>query len=781
MMRFNIKGDFLDLPANFNIQLKRKNIYYVFDNIEVERSTSFTVPATQNNIAIFGWSNDYHRYGEVMRKKIEAQLQMNGVVKNGVLHVSKFSNDAFECMFVTGELLGLQGIKDLGDWAQFISDSEGVELDSMTRLAMNSADYDAARIEYQTDGYIQPSWLLPYYAAQACANADVNVKWDNIAERLAGMRIVIGSRNGVAETAAKLTRTYLAAETSETPYPTLNGFSIDALVDIFDTQTSEYPIFKYDQNAVQYYGYVTHLVARQDVVLKFDAETSADLFIGYSQQNGTFAFLGDYVLNTDGSTTGDPLAGKEVAITTGQAFVLISKNDLLTGDFGGWEIANETITANVTVAGEDEQPNDAYIRVKDNVPELTIVELLKTIAAVTGTILSYEKGKIVFIDDVANGDLIELNRAIKWDNMSRTFADYAQQNIIQYESDERILSSDRILNIYTIDNKNIAAKNELQTIPFSEGSSFIDYAGRSVAYISSEFEGYTLLNGEKGYSYMTRILLPQNESIAGLLTQSTSISLQVRMTELEFESIKNNTILLFDNASWIWTDIVWNKNVATLSLSKVAYKCTPPPPPYIPSAYQQVRYIDGRYALGVMTEFIPILGTYKASISQQRGNDMLFTSQRPTDTTGERMGVQYFGPNSHNWIVWNRRPNYKIIIQAFEVGLNNIYEMTYKITTELDQYLEIVYNNTSRVGIVSGNSAGIGSEFKLVLFGVKKDGNSRGVILYGAFTIHDLENNLAAEFVPCYRKTDLSVGVYERVSGVFYEVTNATAGPDVTD
>lgn len=73
---------------------------------------------------------------------------------------------------------------------------------------------------------------------------------------------------------------------------------------------------------------------------------------------------------------------------------------------------------------------------------------------------------------------------------------------------------------------------------------------------------------------------------------------------------------------------------------------------------------------------------------------------------------------------------------------------------------------------------------QLAIFCRYKENNSyfQGWIgrMYNSFTINDLENNLLAEFVPCYRKVDLIAGLYDRVSGQFYTGTsNFIVGPDV--
>lgn len=593
MMRFNVGGRFLELPANFNFQLKKKNILYSFDNIELERSTSFSIPATDKNTAIFGWSNDFHRYGEQARKKIAAQLQMDGVTKDGYIYITKYTPQAFECVFVTGELLGLAEIKALGDWSQFIDDGEGLYLSDSIIGGNNSRDVAAARVSYRTNGDVQPSWLLPHYAEQACRNAGVAVVWGDVLERLAGERIIIGERKGVTASDITLTRTYLAEQSTTPPYPLLNNVVLGdggSLAGVIEIVQSEYPILSVNkEDATQYYGYVQEFVARQDLILTFADDTPATLFLGSAQQNGQFQFLGDYSFNAQGIISGEQLAGRQVEISSGQTFILLTQNDYWqatdeTQPREGWSIANETLTASVSVKGSDSQPLcRTYMRVKDNVPEMTITELLKVCAALSGTILSYKNGEVVFVEDVAGGSFRALDKPLNWIDLTRGVADYAQTNTIVFDSADGV--TNRLQSEYKIDNINIVESKELLVIPFSEGSEVIGYADVSYLYVDSEYKGYTLGIGNEGVYDMQRVTLPVNESLQDVLNQSTSIIAEVKMTEKQFDTLQYDMILFFQNAPWIWTEGVWSNGVARMSLSKVGVDAIAPLPPRLPLEY----------------------------------------------------------------------------------------------------------------------------------------------------------------------------------------------------
>lgn len=791
----------MELPANFNLQLKKSNILFAFDNIALERTTSFSVPATPHNVAIFGWSNDFHYYGEKGRKRMQAQLQMDGVTKDGYLYITKYTPDAFECVFVTGELIGLADIKALGDWSQFILPSNGVSLDGAVKDAEDGNDYSAARVEYKTDGYIMPSWKLASYAEMALNGAGVLADWGEVLEKITSHRIVIGKAKGVTETPCTFTRGYLAEQTTETPYPVLNSTLMDdagELVGVITNAQSDYPIFKVKTaDAVQYYGYVQQWIARQDLTLSFADDTPDTLFLASAQMNGTFAFLGGYEFAADGTITGEPLKGREIELQTGQTFLLISQNDYLrpgVGEFEGWTIANETLTANVVVKGADEQPNNAYIRVKDNVPEMTIVELLKTCAALSGTILSYRAGEVVFVDDIAGGAFRELDKPLKWESLTRGVADYAQRNTIAFKSAESVLSSEKIVATYTIDNVNIAEAKELFVLPFSEGQ---DSAG--MLYIGSAFDGYTIgtWNAEKSNIYLTRVALPLNASLKSVLQQGTSIVAEVKMTEQKFDTLKNDMVLFFENAAWVWTDCVWSNGVARLSLSKVSAESVKPLPPRIPLEYQEVVFVGNLISWqelkGMPIQTQTRVGTYewrsKFTSPVNKKAEQCFFSGAPgwnkvgisrsynTNWCGGDGGYFQIYPYSDNFgcFTFEYDIEYRFVCNVNNNGVTLVVYVDENVVFEATRVLDY----TNRLGT------------NLIVYGRDRTGTtnppidgSTNIGVRGCayeFVAKDENGEVFCNVIPCYIKNTLEVGFYETKTGVFYPQPTANAiGENIT-
>ena len=781
----------MELPANFKIQLKKSNILFAFDNVELERSTSFSVPATPINTGIFGWANDAHRFGEKGRQKIAAQLQMDGVTKDGFLHITKYTPEAFECVFVTGDLLGLAEVKALGDWGQFILPSNGVRMDADVRIASSGNDYSAARVQYRTDGYIMPSWKLSSYAQMALQRAAVGVNWGEVLDGLDTYRIIIPKAKGVSETAVTFARKYAAEQTSATPYPVLNSALLDdqgELANVITIEQSAYPIFKVKTaDATQYYGYVMQFVAKQDMTLKFADDTPDTLFLASAQMNGTFDFLGGYSFAPDGTITGDPLKGREVEISTDQAFLLLSQNDYLragTGEFEGWTIANEELTANVVVKGKEEQPNNAYIRVKDNVPAMTIVELVKVIAALAGKILSYQAGEIVFVDNIAGGELVELDKPLKWSNLTRGVGDYAQKNLVTFKDSELTAT-------YTIDNVNIEQEKELLAIPMNAGS---DVAGE--LFVAGDTEEYTIARYVEGRIDLQRIEVPKNESLENILFQSTSLTAEVKMSEREFDKLPFDAQLRFDNALYAWTDGVWSNGIASLSLSRLKGEYTPPPPPYIPAEYQQVEYISTpkRDNWGNFRTRIPIVWgrerivlMYKVEVGENT----------PYSNSPRHWGFEYYPSYDCRFMTFSP---YREAGRAIQICPADIINRICEIEIQTSPVGDLLSTTTASVKFTIMYDGEIKTRTDTRNWGrflpMFTDENTYFLLGFGpattqcfvgnfyVFEVFDINGNAHAQFIPCYHKSTLEVGLYERISGTFitpvynYE-DKLSVGPDV--
>ena len=582
MIQFNVNGRLLDLPEKINMQFTRKNPLFAFDNLECERSTSFDVPATPKNDLIFSLS----RMGAGMRTRYEAQLQADGVAKNGYLYVTSATRDKYKCVFVCGELLGLQRLRDAGK-IKDIYNSASVSLWGDAGYAPNTYK-DALYLpikylqENTTDNAPFVSIRL-YSLAQNCAqNLRARVTFPTGAWRY--VRIIPNEQNGMTEQAVQYHRLGTnPMSTSGEPNVTTAYFG-GVFSGLFGTSYAKVA-YRVDQGQkiTMYYGKLCQLVPKQEITIQFPTNFPNDIFIGHFINSGTqlaeeCQFYGDYEFNSNLNVTGTPLAGRAVTIPANEPFALVSlSNDYKNGyESGGVHVQGwfygypMQIDENATMSGKVVYTSPRnVVNILDNLPDCTFVELLKVIAALTGTVLNYDETNGVTFDELecSMWNTIDLTgKVLETGEMTRTFGDYAQTNKVEFDTSEHVLEGERISRTYTVQNENIAAEKTLFKIPFDEGGA------NGELLITRDADGYdkfTLAQASTTLASMVRVSLPKCNGLQALLDASTAVTIKARLSLLEFDRITADTAFYYAGVRYVWTEAQWSKGVATLKLSKI--------------------------------------------------------------------------------------------------------------------------------------------------------------------------------------------------------------------
>lgn len=573
-VQFSIGGKLLDLPSNIKLQFTKKNILFAFDNIEVERTTSFNVPATTNNMRIFNFSHDIHASGSAMRERLDAELRVGIVSERGYLYVGSYSAGQFECIFVTGELLGLQAIKELGSIAQYIPANLSVDLSERPHSAdeQNLPDYGIVLYHSEfisgQDTKYRPSYSIGAILNQVLNGIGAQFDWSAQENDLMKRRIVIPSKYNLAPpTSVTLSRSYYQQPTNSQPYPTIGSMSAGGSALFSVVKSSSYLQMIWDEEITDFRrGYVNELVCNQRVKITFPNNTPYNLYLGYVNGNGVTLIEGSNFESIQS------LGGRTVELASGQHFFFVVPADRVRGGttpYEGWWIAQgydysvDVLVEGVQADGEAVRS----IRVKDNLPDINVVDFLKICAALSGSILDFTASGLSFNKLNSWGSVKYLRDVISWKNLTRTFADYAQNNYIELDSAEDVL--ERVRLNYPINNKNIEFENVLQTIPFTEFAGEIGIYDIVNNFIPNERDKYTLAQIYDTSAYMRNAEIPSNSAIQSLTTKSTAVEVSALMPLFEFEAMQQNVLLQWDNAQWVWTSATWSDGVATLQLSRI--------------------------------------------------------------------------------------------------------------------------------------------------------------------------------------------------------------------
>lgn len=577
MIRFNVNGEYLDMPADFGLQFKKSNILFAFDNIECERSTSFDIPATPQNNRIFALAKWVQTDGVGMRRKYAAQMQDGVVVQDGYLHIDAFNKGKYKAVFVTGELLGLKRIKDAGKIGDVISPT------TTTTFGSNSTPYIARLIDFAgviynaNGGDIFPSVRLHGIISSAMAALGVPYAAPVAAQYV---RYIPQEVSGVKN--ETVTFSAISRQGSTTTYPVVYEIDMTAATEVLQKTTAR---VRFEERAtggavVSRRGLVQQYTARQPLQITFPSNWNDNLFIGYFVNGDSplvteFSFYGDRAFDDSGSVTGESLRGRTVDIARGASFVIIDKGCFVNqpysgGTLYGWSFVDTECDIEIE-GGEMEM--FSVVRLADNLPDATVTELLKIIAAISGRVLYYEDGAGVSFDELSFGTwgVFDLSgKVISLSNIQRRFGDFERRNIIDFSSGESVPQSSRIITEYTVDNDNLQDEKTLMNIKYSEGASAGMYGARTFAQVPNGTAALADANVPSNVDGgMFRVQLLKNAGLQALCDASTSVQVQARMTYLEFTQIKPKTLLFYDGVRYVWTEAQWSKGIASFNSSKI--------------------------------------------------------------------------------------------------------------------------------------------------------------------------------------------------------------------
>ena len=600
-MRLLCNGVALDLEAGATMSFKKTNPLFAFDELTCERTQAFSLPATPTNDRVLELAKIPAYYGAGMRRRFDAELQDGTVVKRGYLYVDKYESGKYSAVFVTGELVGLQDIKNLGKLADIIQCQEfvtyGRTFAEIEKLPQH-ANETWGIVAYVKNGALSPSSRVMDIVDRVVSATGIQVAYPRTFG--GGLRVIVGAPKGLQPTDGQISRNWVrdfVEQSTVTIYPVVNTTIIDstqtdlsALFGTDDTQIIQYitghssngQLFRYT-----YKGRVQHIVAKQALTFTFASNWPSNLYVGRfvtdTSEISAFEFLGgrSFTKATGGRVTryGDELKGRDIKLERGEKITIIDESDFYNDQQSGtpqnpwtigWKFHRTSKRGGANMQGGDIDSGDV-VRMQDNLPDVTFVELLKVVAAATGFLLNYTDEDGITFDNLNlnTWPIIDVtNNVTKIGELSRKFGDYVRNNIVEYNSDASVPEVMRLRAIYQIDNDNLDDVTVLQTLPFSEGKT-TTYDGMAVLSVADENQADVLGDTRTTTKAMVNVIPNKNANLQALCDASTSLTVSVRMTLAEYEALGSKVRLLYAGTLYVWTEAQYSKGVVTLKLSKI--------------------------------------------------------------------------------------------------------------------------------------------------------------------------------------------------------------------
>lgn len=623
MTRFEIIGKgFLDIKEDTKMQYQKENILFSFDDIKCDRTISFDVPKTANNDAIFDISSRADGYGNGMRVQYDALLIDGIASERGILYINSYdyNKDVYKCVFLFGRLLSLKTVKELGKLKEIIKPRDCLvywDANDVRDAGINTYELWMSLYYRRTNAgsntYIPSVSLtgLAELAARCAGTGYMNFTPDMYPLRILPTElqeqteIVRVTSRGKIPTAEDLTVNVLS-ELSETVSVYLEQAEIE-VCDIHAISTRgggrAYATFSYNEPRYFMRGYVVRRCTGVHITFPDDFPMSVTLMTSVrgSSVEGVTPFLleeatlqewyfyySDYPPRIDATGQSGGLAGKTVYINNGTAFAffdlsMFHVNDPASYSEGTPYVAIDTPALlhndwSPLVVSFEFSPIVGGEWLYNYLPDLTLVDLAKTIAYSLGYVLDWQNNTFIYerLNDLSSADIIELDgRVIDRKQLKRTFKDYAQNNVVRFDEDDAVKPSERIKTTYRIENKNIEKEKDLYIVPFSEGGTGLvdgDIYVRDSEGEQTQSKEMICRVGDIGSKYLQRVSIVKNDTIEMLCRESTLLELTVRMSYLEYASFRNKTILKNEGVFYVWVDARWTNGVATLSLQKYDYR-----------------------------------------------------------------------------------------------------------------------------------------------------------------------------------------------------------------
>ena len=254
-------------------------------------------------------------------------------------------------------------------------------------------------------------------------------------------------------------------------------------------------------------------------------------------------------------------------------------------------------------------PTDWTFSKRQNSPDMTAVDMLKTLANVSGKVLYYTDANGITFEDLLATDFTPIDltsKLISIKTLKPRFADYDKANIVKYKDDDMTTQQDMISIDYESNAAMLQGEKTLQTLPFScvsnsrvfvgsETGEYFDRA-RIVDGNNKKPSADVLLTINANDTFTQRVPLVKNSTIQQLCKEPLTIEATLHMSNYEYSQIQPFSLIHLNGVDYVWTESNWQKGTATLTLSKLPLTLSEPQPTPPPLIYTYYDYLESTAA-----------------------------------------------------------------------------------------------------------------------------------------------------------------------------------------
>lgn len=568
MTRFNIIGKgFIELEDNGGIALKTENQQFRFAEISLGRSVQFAIPATDANRNLLGFAEDPAETGEACRRIFDAQMVYDGGVRNGAIAVTAYTGEAFACVFYMDGASWIEALqkKRLADcvctlpsvvWGLSTPVVDADQADPFTGVQIVRYENRASHQLRQ----LTPSVNVWAYLQDILTNMGVLF---SLPVSLQSLWMTSASMKGGGDDSVTLATTSQTTGSVTETVPDYYFSAVPIVVQSWKTGFGQ--LFNPTYTTVVGFRAMHNLTI--DVPMSYDDDVKIMLWNNVSASRYVELEYGE-------------VRGKTITLHKDDTIFFTRKRYGQTNaePYVGWKTIEAPFSVTLSVKrAEDLQDGETW-SVQNNAPDMTVFELLKSVAVATGLELSVNTAGIAFHAN-EYGRLVDfkaLENVVSVDGVRRNVGAWGNDTtsvVVKFDSEDYV--AEPITATYSVDNGQNKGTKEIVS-KFSEGGVgdhgvlIQDVDSMGAKFTAKKWTLSRVDTGADDPTYLQRILTPDVEGCDDVAMMSTCVKVKVAASQADFMSLLPSTTFTWRGMSYVWTDADWSDGVMSLTLQKVS-------------------------------------------------------------------------------------------------------------------------------------------------------------------------------------------------------------------
>lgn len=431
--------------------------------------------------------------------------------------------------------------------------------------------------------------------------------------------------------------------------------------------------------------------------------------------------------------------------------------------------------------GVDDEPTEWSINRSANLPDVTALDMLKTLANVSGKVLYYTDANGITFEDLLLTDFTPLDLTSKLmsvKTLKPRFGEFVKSNICKYADDDMTTERQMLSVDYESNAAMLEDSKEIYVAPFS------CVAERDVAIGGDDVVRRALIVNPDGTEqpskdalllsdandvWLHRQPILKNATIQRLCKEPLTIEATLHMSNYEYSQVQPFSLIHLNGVDYVWTESSWQKGTATLTLSKLPLTLSEPRPTPPPALYTYYDYIEANGQTGQYIDTGVIVGG-DCSIEI------------------DYMWMSRTGGNSNIWIGGERDSGslayyFRIINGIMSIRYHNKYYNSPTITFQKAYAYQrhknaiTIYDGDNVFYNVTPTLRAISPTYTHYLFSSNEAGTPTASYAHtdtriGTVRIYDSNDVLVRDFRPAVRNADGVSGMHDVANDVFYPSAN---------